>query len=92
MAKGMKKGFKNKELNPKERVKTAVDNYIDGSAELKAAVKLGYIPQDKLDVLLNDQQVKDRIDSYAMEIYAALSRTEEGKPDNSFDQLFEDLD
>ena len=92
MGKGIKKGFKNKELKPKDRVKTAVDNYIDASAELKAAVKLGYVQQEKLDVLIGSHQVRDKIDSYSMEIYAALSRTEEGKTDNSFNQLFEDLD
>lgn len=91
MGKGIKKGFKNKDLKPKERVKTAVDNYIEASAELKAAAKLGYIQHDQLDAILKDQQVIDRIDSYAMEIYAALSRTEEGKKENSFDQLFEGL-
>ncbi len=91
MGKGIKKGFKNKDLTPKERVKTAVDNFIEASAELRAAAKLGYIRQDLLDGILKDQQVIDRIDSYAMEIYAALSRTEEGKKENSFDQLFEGL-
>ena len=90
--KGNRKGFKNEELKPRERVKTAVDNYINASAELQASVKLGYISQEKLTNIIDSTLSKIRINSFAMEIIAILAKKEDYDYGTSeYDSLFSDL-
>lgn len=84
------KSFKHKDLCSVERVKTAMRNRINAEAEVKAAIELGYIPQEKFDELW-DKQAKGLVEERKYELITAIKANEKKGNSSSLEDMFNDL-